>query len=69
MRILPGNIRYVRLSGFEWSGDATAKAIADVARFLHGGDAIILDIAGNGGGAGEAVQALVSYFLPRTDGC
>ncbi len=64
MRILPGNIRYVRLAGFEWSGEATAKVVADVARFLHGGDAIILDIAGNGGGAGEAVQALVGYFLP-----
>ncbi|HEY0302665.1 MAG TPA: S41 family peptidase, partial [Rhizomicrobium sp.] len=64
MRILPGNIRYLRLSGFEWSGDATTRVVADAARFLHGGDAIIVDIAGNGGGAGEAVQALASYFLP-----
>ena len=64
MRILPGNIRYVNLTGFEWSGAPTAAVIADVARFLHGGDAIILDIGGNGGGAPDAVQALVSYFLP-----
>ncbi len=64
MRILPGNIRYVNLTGFEWSGAVTAKVIADVARFLHGGDAIILDLSGNGGGAPEAVQALASYFLP-----
>ncbi|MEI9995762.1 MAG: S41 family peptidase [Rhizomicrobium sp.] len=64
MRILPGNVRYVRLSGFEWSGDVTTRVVADVARFLHGADAIILDIAGNGGGSGDAVKALVSYFLP-----
>ncbi|HXC56819.1 MAG TPA: S41 family peptidase [Rhizomicrobium sp.] len=64
MRILPGNIRYVNFTGFEWSGAPTASVIADVARFLHGGDAIVLDIGGNGGGAPEAVQALVSYFLP-----
>ncbi len=64
MRILPGNVRYVNLAGFEWSGATTAKVIADVARFLRGADAIILDIGGNGGGSAEAVQGLVSYFMP-----
>jgi hypothetical protein len=64
MRILPGNIRYVNLAGFEWSGPATATVIAGVARFLRGGDAIILDLGGNGGGSADAVQGLVSYFMP-----
>jgi hypothetical protein len=64
MRILPGNLRYVNLTGFEWSRAATTKAVADVARFLAGGDAIIIDISGNGGGSPQSVQALVSYLLP-----
>ncbi len=64
MRILPGNVRYVNLSGFEWNGAATTQTVTDVARFLGGADAIIFDVSGNGGGAAEAVQAIVSYFLP-----
>lgn len=64
MRILPGNIRYVELTGFEWTGAATTKVIADVARFLRGGDAIIFDISGNGGGDADAVKSIISYFMP-----
>lgn len=64
MRILPGNVRYLKVTGFEWDGDRTVQAAADAARFLSGGDAIIIDIAGNGGGDPRAVQALVSYLLP-----
>ncbi len=64
MKVLPGNLRYVDLAGFEWSGAETVRIVADVARFMAGGDAVILDLRHNGGGSGEAVQALVSYFLP-----
>jgi hypothetical protein len=64
MRILPGNVRYVKVTGFDWDGAPTRRAAADAARFLAGGDAIIIDISGNGGGSAEAVQALVSYLLP-----
>lgn len=63
MRILPGNVRYVDLTGFIW-GKNTARTVADVARFLSDGDAIIVDLRENGGGSAEAVQALISYFLP-----
>ena len=64
LRILPGNIRYLDLTGFRWNGAATQRALADAMRFLGGGDAVIIDLRTNGGGEAEAVQALVSYFLP-----
>lgn len=63
-RILEGNVRYVKLVGFIWKKGVTPQVVADVARFLGGGDAAIIDLRENGGGSGEAVQALVSYFLP-----
>ena len=63
LRILPGNVRYVNLTGFIW-GKNTARTVADVARFLGDGDAVIIDLRENGGGSAEAVQALISYFLP-----
>lgn len=64
LRVLPGNVRYLNLSAFYWTGAATARTVGDSARFLSGGDAVIIDLRQNGGGSGEAVQALVSYFLP-----
>jgi hypothetical protein len=64
MRILDGNLRYVRLTGFIWRTGRTPAVVADAARFLGGGDALVIDLRGNGGGSGQAVQALISYFLP-----
>lgn len=64
LRLLPGNVRYVELTGFRWNGAATTRAVANAMRFLAGGDAIIVDLRRNGGGSAEAVQALVSYFMP-----
>lgn len=64
MRILDGNVRYVRVSGFLWSNDTTARVIDEVARFLDEGDAVIIDLRGNGGGNAAAVQRLISYFMP-----
>ncbi len=63
LRILPGNIRYVNLTGFMWRKDG-ARIVADSARFLSEGDAVIVDLRQNGGGSAQAVQNLVSYFLP-----
>lgn len=64
MRILSGNIRYVRWTGAHWNGAVTEQAAADVARFLSGADAVIIDLRDNGGGHSEAVKTFVSYFLP-----
>lgn len=62
-KILPGNIRYLRISGFDWVQDETGAAYDDAMRFLRDGDAIIIDLRGNGGGTHSAVQYLVSHFL------
>lgn len=63
LRILAGNIRYLKITGFAWVSDETGQAYDDAMRFLKGGDAIIIDLRGNGGGWPEAVQYLVSHFL------
>lgn len=63
MRRLPGNIRYLKISGFHWVSDETGAAYDDAVRFLKGGDAIIIDLRGNPGGSHPAVQYLVSHFL------
>jgi hypothetical protein len=66
-RLLPGNIRYLKIAGFEWVRDETGAVYDRAMRFLKDGDAIIVDLRGNGGGAHPAVQYLVSHFLePNT---
>ena len=62
MRILAGNVRYLKISQFHWVDDLSGRAWEDAMRFLEGGDAIIIDLRGNGGGSGAAVQYLTSYF-------
>lgn len=63
MKVLPGNIRYLRITGFEWARDETGLAYDDAMRFLRDGDAIIIDLRGNGGGSHAAVRYLVSHFM------
>jgi hypothetical protein len=64
LRVLPGNVRYLAYDGFIWTGPATAAVLENAMRFLAGGDAVIIDLRRNGGGSPEAVQYLVSHFLP-----
>ncbi|WEK47740.1 MAG: S41 family peptidase [Candidatus Andeanibacterium colombiense] len=63
MSILPGNIRYLKITGFEWVDDQTGAAYDDAMRFLRGGDAVIVDLRGNGGGSHAAVRYLLSHFM------
>lgn len=63
MRILGGNVRYLKVSGFEWAGDATGAAYDAAMGFLKDGDAVIIDLRGNGGGSHPAVRYLVSHFM------
>jgi hypothetical protein len=63
MRILPGNIRYLRITGFQWVEDQTGAVYDDAMRFLRGGDAIIIDLRNNGGGSHAAVRYLLSHFM------
>lgn len=64
LKLLPGNIRYMAYDGFQWIGPESAAALDTAMRFLAGGDAAIIDIRRNGGGSPQAVQYLVSHFLP-----
>lgn len=63
MKRLPGNIRYLKINGFEWVNDETGAAYDDAVRFLKDGDAIIIDLRDNGGGSHAAVRYLVSHFM------
>lgn len=63
LRLLPGNVRYLRITGFEWVRDETGAVYDDAMRFLKHGDAIIIDLRGNGGGEHAPVRYLVSHFL------
>lgn len=65
-RILPGNVRYLKIGGFHWVDDETGQAYDDAMRFLKGGDAVVIDLRGNGGGSGAAVNYLTSHFVKPT---
>jgi hypothetical protein len=59
--ILPGNVGYFKVTGFEGSKtalDATSAALA----YLDGTDAMIFDLRGMGGGSGEQSNFLISHF-------
>jgi hypothetical protein len=63
MDILPGNVRYLKITGFEWVDDQTGAAYDSTMRFLRDGDAVIIDLRGNGGGSHAAVRYLLSHFM------
>lgn len=62
MRILAGNIRYLKITRFEWIFDETGKVYDEAMRFLKDGDAWIVDLRGNGGGTSSAAQYFSSHF-------
>ncbi|MBJ7440878.1 MAG: S41 family peptidase [Sphingopyxis sp.] len=64
MRILPGNIRYLKIEGFGWVADETGPAYDAAMHFVKDGRAIILDLRGNRGGWIQASKYLISHFLP-----
>lgn len=64
MRVLPGNIRYLKITGFKWVADGTtARAYDTAASFLREGDAIIIDLQGNGGGESDAADYFLSHIV------
>ncbi|HEY3859606.1 MAG TPA: S41 family peptidase [Gammaproteobacteria bacterium] len=68
LRILPGNIRYLKLTAFHWTAGLTPKAYDDAGRFLKYGDAIIVDLRGNGGGDSDAGDYFPKAFVTPNKG-
>lgn len=61
LKILPGNIGYLRLD--EFPGKAGSETLISALSFLQYSDAIILDLRNNGGGNPEMIMLLGSYFF------
>lgn len=62
MRILPGNVRYLKITHFEWVSDETGAIYDEAMRFLKDGDAWVIDLRGNGGGTSSAANYFLSHF-------
>ncbi|HEX3667083.1 MAG TPA: S41 family peptidase [Rhizomicrobium sp.] len=68
LEILPGNIRYLKLTAFHWTPGLTPKAYDDAGRFLKYGDAVIVDLRGNGGGDSNAGDYFPKAFVTPNKG-
>ncbi|HEY4114929.1 MAG TPA: S41 family peptidase, partial [Rhizomicrobium sp.] len=68
LTILPGNIRYLKLTAFHWTPGLTPKSYEDAARFLKDADAIIVDLRGNGGGDSDAADLFEKSFVTPNAG-
>lgn len=62
IKMLPGNVGYLRFDGFSGANEAGATAIAAM-NFLANADAIIFDVRQNGGGSPKMIQLLSSYLF------
>jgi len=62
IKILPGNIGYLKLNEFSYDTGAREAAVGAMS-FLSNADALVIDLRRNGGGSPEMVQFLCSYFL------
>ncbi|HEX4498515.1 MAG TPA: S41 family peptidase [Thermoanaerobaculia bacterium] len=62
VRMLPGNIGYLRLDSFLPTPVAGRTAVAAMA-FLAGSDALVFDLRNNGGGSPTMIQLLSSYLF------
>ena len=62
VKILPGNVGYLKLNRFPYPSDVEPVASGALA-FLSNSDALIIDMRDNKGGYMEMVQFLMSYFF------
>jgi len=62
VRILPGNVGYLKFDGFSSDPEAYPVAIGALA-FLANSDALIIDLRENGGGDPRMIQVITSYFF------
>jgi hypothetical protein len=62
VKLLPGNVGYLRFDGFSDSPGAFHVAVGAMA-FLANSEAVILDLRQNGGGSPQMIQLLTTYFF------
>jgi len=62
IKILPGNVGYLKFNGFMDASDAGPTAIAAM-NFLSHTDALIIDLTDNGGGSPSLIQLITTYFF------
>lgn len=62
LRILPGNVGYLKLNGFSDFNEAGVVAVGAM-NYLSNANAIIFDLRDNGGGSTKMIQLLTSYFF------
>jgi len=62
IKILPGNIGYLKFNEFNPAQEAFSVAIGAMG-FLANADALIIDLRNNGGGSPEMIQLISSYFF------
>lgn len=62
LRILPGNVGYLKLNSFSDFNEAGVVAVGAM-NYLSNTNAIIFDLRDNGGGSTKMIQLLTSYFF------
>ena len=62
LKLLQGNIGYVKLDGFSDATFGGPTAVAAM-NFLANADAVIFDLRQNGGGSPSMIQLIISYLL------
>jgi hypothetical protein len=62
LKIMPGNIGYLKFDGFDGSQEGFQIANAAM-NYLSNSDAIIFDLRENGGGSPEMIQLISSYLF------
>ena len=65
VQILPGNIGYVKFTGFNEMVSESKRTLNAVFTFLENTQAVIIDLRENRGGSPEMVAQIQSYFFPE----
>ncbi len=66
IKVLPGNVGYLKFNGFADASVAGPTAIAAL-NFLGYTDALIIDLTDNGGGSPSLIQLMTSYFFEEPE--
>ncbi len=66
VKILPGNVGYLKFNSFQDASNAGPTAIAAM-NFLAHTDALIIDLTDNGGGSPSLIQLITTYFFEEPE--